>query len=123
MYIEGTRDVLEFVADTPGDAFELLTGKTVTGREGSRGAAGLALVIPGLSAAAVKKLGKFLFRGDNAYKGGAVGTPISDDVSLDKIVKHLQNKKTGDPFVSFSTRLKSSASSRGAVFLVIRYIK
>ena len=48
------RTAVEVAADTGGDAFEVVTGHTVTGREGDRGAAAVALAVPGVPSSAVK---------------------------------------------------------------------
>ena len=58
--IEGKRTALEIAADTPGDWFELTTGRTVTGREGCRVCAGIALALPFVATAAIRKAGEFL---------------------------------------------------------------
>jgi len=61
--------------------------------------------------------GIFIFRGNNAYKGGNIGEPISGDVDAVEIIQHIQQKKTGNPFVSFSTkRAAGTHNSRGAEF-------
>jgi hypothetical protein len=51
---QGLRYGLEMLADTGGDLFELVTGRTVTGREGSRGSAIIALALPGVTSSAIK---------------------------------------------------------------------
>jgi hypothetical protein len=39
--------------------------------------------------------GTFFFRGDDSYKGGDIGVPISGEVEAVHILEHLQQKKTG----------------------------
>jgi len=67
--------------------------------------------------------GTFIFRGDDSYKGGDVGVPIRFDMDAIDIIEHIQQKKTGNPFVSFSTKRakKISDGTRGAFFLVKKF--
>jgi hypothetical protein len=69
--------------------------------------------------------GTFLFRGDDYYKGGNIGVPISGDVDAVDIIEHLQQNKTGNPFVSFSTKRakKISNGTRGARFFGNKILK
>jgi len=62
-------------------------------------------------------MGRFIFRGDDAYEGGNIGKSLSGDVNVLEIIQHIQQKKTGNPFVSFSTkRATGSHDCRGAGF-------
>jgi len=62
-------------------------------------------------------MGKFIFRGDDAYEGRDIGKSLNSDVDALEIIQHIQQKKTGNPFVSFSTkRVAGTHDSRGAAF-------
>ncbi len=52
----GGEFVVEIVADTYGDAFELVTGTTITGDPGNRGMATVAIMVPFASSAGVGNL-------------------------------------------------------------------
>ncbi|MDM8562409.1 hypothetical protein QUF54_03555 [Candidatus Marithioploca araucensis] len=68
--------------------------------------------------------GKFLFRGDDSYKGGDIGMPIRFDVDAIDIINHIRQKKTGNPYVSFSTKqAKGTGDSRGAGFFGQKILK
>jgi len=69
--------------------------------------------------------GTFIFRGDDSYQGGDIGVPIRFDVDAVDIIEHLQQKKTGNPFVSFSTKRakKISDGTRGARFFGKQILK
>ena len=51
---EGILTSIELASDTFGDAFEFITGSTVTLREGDRLSAGISLLIPGISSKTLK---------------------------------------------------------------------
>ncbi|MBN2423476.1 MAG: RHS repeat-associated core domain-containing protein [Calditrichaceae bacterium] len=57
---EAARTIIEVGADTYGDACEVATGYTITGQEGSRATAAVALAVPFVSSAVVKMVGGFL---------------------------------------------------------------
>ena len=68
--------------------------------------------------------GTFLFRGDDYYKGGNIGVPISGDVDAVDVINHIRQKKTGNPYVSFSTKqAKGTGDSRGAGFFGNKILK
>jgi hypothetical protein len=64
--VESGRTIVEGLADTFGDAFEVVTGRTITGREGNRITAGIALAIPGASSQILKIGGDLLEKGGKA---------------------------------------------------------
>jgi len=60
--------LVEFLVDTPCDAFELISGQTLSGSDGNRTVAALALVIPGASSKAIKGIKYATGYGIDSYK-------------------------------------------------------
>lgn len=54
-----------------------------------------------------------VFRGDGNFSGGSIGLPREGIISAEDIVSHIEEKGDGR-LTSFSTKNKSSPSSRGA---------
>ena len=54
-----------------------------------------------------------VFRGDDTYAGGSIGQPKEGNITAEDIIKHVEAKGDGR-LTSFSEKIKSSPTSRGA---------
>ena len=110
-----SRTGIEIGADTPGDAFELITGHTVTGRTGNRLTAGIALLVPGLSSGVLRTV--FRSGTDRLVPFGFKGADEFGEFSSD-LLTGLEKAGVGDATILFQGSAATGKSFKDGATLI-----